>query len=196
MIEVFGSYSNISSYLHLPIQSGSDSMLKRMGRGYSCQDYLDLVARIRRARPDVALSTDLIVGFPGETEEDFLRSLEVVQEVRFANVFAFVYSPRPGTAALRLQEEISRELAEERLQRVFALQGAIQRELNTALVGQTVEVIVAGWGRQPGTQTGRSSCNRLVHFPSPLAFPLGSLTRVTLTEALPHSLVGTIAGTT
>jgi tRNA-2-methylthio-N6-dimethylallyladenosine synthase len=196
MIEVFGTYPNISAYLHLPIQSGSDLVLRRMGRGYSRRDYLDLIARIRRARPDVALSTDLIVGFPGETEEDFLQSLEVVREVRFANVFAFVYSPRPGTAALRLQDEVNREQTEERLQRVFALQDAIQRELNSALVGQTVEVIVAGWGRQPGTQTGRSSCNRLVHFSSPSAFPLGSLTRVTLTEALPHSLVGTIAAAT
>jgi tRNA-2-methylthio-N6-dimethylallyladenosine synthase len=189
MVEQVGRHPNICPYLHLPVQSGSDRVLRRMGRGYTRSEYLDLVDQLRCARPGLALSTDLIVGFPGETEEDFLGTLELVREVRFASVYAFVYSPRPGTAAPRLDGEVGRELAEERLQRLFALQDGIQRELNRELIGQELEVLVTGWGRRPGTQTGRTSCHRSVHFAAdPEPVPLGHLTRVRIEAALPHSL--------
>jgi tRNA-2-methylthio-N6-dimethylallyladenosine synthase len=190
MVEQVGKHPNICPYLHLPAQSGSDGVLRRMGRGYTRAQYLDLVAQLRRARPGLALSTDLIVGFPGETEEDFQATLELVREVRFASVYAFLYSPRPGTAAPRLDGEVEREIAAERLQRLFALEEGIQRELNRALIGQEHEVLVTGWGKQPGSQTGRTTCHRIVHFPAGAApADLGQLTRVRIREALAHSLL-------
>lgn len=190
MVEQVGKHPNICPYLHLPVQSGSDRVLRRMGRGYTRAEYLDLVAQLRRARHGLALSTDLIVGFPGETEEDFQATLDLLGEVRFASVYAFLYSPRPGTAAPRLGGEVAQEVAAARLQRLFALQDGIQRELNQDQVGREHEVLVTGWGKQPGTQTGRTSCHRIVHFPAdPEAVPLGHLTRVTIEAALAHSLL-------
>ena len=161
MVEQVGRHANICPYLHLPVQSGSDRVLRRMGRGYTRGEYLDLVGQLRRARPDLALSTDLIVGFPGETEEDFESTLELVREVRFAAMYAFKYSPRPGTAAPRLSDPVAPEVASERLQRLFQLQNGIQEEINRELVGEELEVIVTGWGKQPGTQTGRTPCHRV-----------------------------------
>jgi tRNA-2-methylthio-N6-dimethylallyladenosine synthase len=191
MVEQVGKHANIAPYLHLPVQSGSDRVLRRMGRGYTRSEYLDLVGQLRRARTDLALSTDVIVGFPGETEEDFARTLELVREVRFAVVYAFKYSPRPGTAAPRLDGAVPAEIADARLQRLFALQEGIQREINEGLVGKDFEVIVTGWGKQPGTQTGRTPCHRVIHFETgsePVS--LGGTTTVRVETAFPYSLVG------
>ena len=191
MVEQVGRHANICPYLHLPVQSGSDPVLRRMGRGYTRNEYLALVSQLRQARPGLALSTDLIVAFPGETEEDFQRTLDLVNEIRFALVYAFKYSPRPGTAAPRLDGIVDPEIANERLQRLFALQESIQRQINESLVGQEFEVIVTGWGKQPGTQTGRTPCHRVIHFETgaePAA--LGSVTRVQVENAFPFSLQG------
>lgn len=190
MVDQVGRHGNICPYLHLPVQSGSDRVLRRMGRGYTRREYLDLVAQLRTARPDLALSTDLIVGFPGETEEDFQQTLDLMSEVRFGSVFAFKYSPRPGTAAPRLDGAVDPEEASERLQRLFQVQETIQREINESLVGEEFEVLVTGWGRQPGTQTGRTPCHRIVHFPFEEPVALGSTTRVQVEAALAHSLLG------
>jgi tRNA-2-methylthio-N6-dimethylallyladenosine synthase len=191
MVEQVGQHANICPYLHLPAQSGSDRVLRRMGRGYTRDEYLDLVAQLRKARPDLALSTDVIVGFPGETEENFQQTLDLVTGVRFAGLFAFKYSPRPGTAAPRLDGAVDLEIASERLQRLFALQEKIQREINEGLVGEELEVIVTGWGKQAGTQTGRTTCHRVIHFVmGDEPAPLGSVTRVQVEAALPHSLLG------
>jgi tRNA-2-methylthio-N6-dimethylallyladenosine synthase len=191
MVEQVGRHSNICPYLHLPVQSGSDPVLRRMGRGYTRNEYLALASQLRLARPDLALSTDLIVGFPGETEEDFQLTLDLVNEVRFALVYAFKYSPRPGTAAPRLDGAVDPEVASERLQRLFALQETIQRQINESLVGKEFDVIVTGWGKQAGTQTGRTPCHRVIHFETgaePVA--LGSVTRVQVEAAFPFSLLG------
>ncbi|MGH9363436.1 MAG: MiaB/RimO family radical SAM methylthiotransferase, partial [Thermoanaerobaculia bacterium] len=191
MVEQVGRHQNICPYLHLPVQSGSDRVLRRMGRGYTRADYLALVAGLRAARPRLALSTDLIVGFPGETEEDFAQTLSLVDEVRFASLYAFKYSPRPLTAAPRLDGAVPAAVADERLQRLFALQEGIQREINRALVGEEHVVLVTGWGRQPGVQTGRTACHRVVHFEAGgEAAPFGRLARVRIEGALPHSLLG------
>jgi len=196
MVEQVGKHPNICPYLHLPVQSGSDRILRRMGRGYGRELYLDLVRQLRHARPELALSTDLIVGFPGETDEDFQQTLDLVEEVRFASVYAFKYSPRPGTAAPRLDGEVEPQVADERLQRIFEAQGRIQREINQSLVGKEFDVLVTGWGRQPGTQTGRTSCHRIIHFPVDTdPAPLGSMTRIQIESALPHSLLGRRAAT-
>lgn len=191
MVEQVGKHPNICPYLHLPVQSGADTVLRRMGRGYTRAEYLDLVRQLREARPGLALSTDLIAGFPGETEDEFRQTLELIQEVRFSTLYAFTYSPRPGTAAPRLGGEVASETAAERLQRIFALQEGIQHELNQGLVGEELDVIVTGWGKQPGTQTGRSACHRVVHFQvgsEPAA--LGAISRVRVHSAYAHSLHG------
>jgi tRNA-2-methylthio-N6-dimethylallyladenosine synthase len=190
MVEQIGLHSNICPYLHLPVQSGSDCVLRRMGRGYTRAEYLDLVSQLRQARKGVAFSTDIIVGFPGETEEDFQQTLDLVGEVRFASLFAFKYSPRPGTAAPRLDGAVAPDAASERLQRLFGLQETIQRELNAGMVGEEIDIVVTGWGKQPGSQMGRTPCHRIVHFPSdPDPVSLGSVTRVQVTAALSNSLL-------
>jgi tRNA-2-methylthio-N6-dimethylallyladenosine synthase len=191
MVEQLGRHENICPYLHLPVQSGSDRVLRRMGRGYTRAEYLELAERLRAARQDLALSTDLIVGFPGEDEEDFQATLDLVEEVRFSAIFAFKYSPRPGTAAPRLDGPVDPEIASERLQRLFVLQDRIQREINRSLVGRDFDVLVTGWGKQPGTQSGRTRCHRIVHFPvSDAPVRLGETTWVTVESAFPHSLIG------
>ena len=192
MVERFARHPNLCNYLHLPVQSGSDRVLRRMGRGYTAAEYRELVARLREVRPDLALSTDLIVGFPGETEEEFAATLRLVEELRFSSIFAFKYSPRPFTAAPRLDDPVPDATASRRLQELFELQNGIQRELNQRLVGETLEVLVTGWGREAGTQTGRTSCHRVVNFQAgaePAA--AGGLLSVRVDAAFPHSLTGT-----
>jgi tRNA-2-methylthio-N6-dimethylallyladenosine synthase len=191
MVEQFGRHPNICPYLHLPVQSGSDPVLRLMGRGYTVDDYRRLVGQLRRARPDISLSTDFIVGFPGETEDDFRRTLDLVEEIRFGSFFAFKYSPRPGTAAPKLPDAVDDAIASRRLQELFAIQEPIQLDLNQQLVGSERDVVVTGWGKEPGSQTGRTDCHRVIHFDAgEAALPLGHTTRVSVERALPHSLIG------
>ena len=191
MVEQLARHLNICPYLHLPVQSGSDRVLRRMGRGYTRDEYLRLAGELRAARPGLALSTDLIVGFPGESEEDFAATLDLVATVRFASVYAFQYSPRPGTAAPRLDGTVDPAIAAERLQRLFQLQDGIQREINAGLVGEELDVLVTGWSKHPGTQSGRTTCHRIVHFPAgEVPAAPGSISRVRVDTALAHSLVG------
>lgn len=196
MVERLGRHDVICDYLHLPVQSGSDRTLRRMGRGYTAGEYEELVRAIRSVRPSVALSSDFIVGFPGESDEDFEATLALVERTRYASIFAFCYSKRPGTAAIRLSEEVPAELASARLQRLLATQDRIQAELNAELVGRELEVLVTGWGREPGTLSGRTSCHRIVHFPGDGSGSLlGQMASVRIDEALGHSLKGTrVAG--
>lgn len=198
MVEQFRLHANLCDGLHLPVQSGSDAVLRRMGRGYTRESYLDLVRDLRRARPTIALSTDIIVGFPGESDADFAATLDLLREVRFAAVYAFCYSPRPGTAALKLSDSaVAEPLAQGRLQELFALQAEIQTELHAEFVGREIEVLVTGWAKAPGVLTGRTTCNRIVQFPAgggsvgstPRA---GSLARVAITRTHAHSLIGTL----
>jgi tRNA-2-methylthio-N6-dimethylallyladenosine synthase len=189
MVERFATHPNLCDSFHIPVQSGSDRTLRRMGRGYTAAEYFALVEQVRAARSTIALSTDLIVGFPGESDEDFEATLELVERVRFAALFAFCYSPRPGTAATRLDEEVPRELADERLQRLLRRQNEIQAEIQQSLVGRQFEVLVTGLDKAPGSRTGRTGCNRIVHFEDASA-PLGGLRTVRVAHALPHSLLG------
>ncbi len=191
MVEQIGRHETICPYLHLPVQSGSDAVLRRMGRGYTRGEYLDLAAQLRSARPGLALSSDIIVGFPGETEEDFQQTLDLLEEVGFSAVFAFTYSPRPGTAAPRLNGAVEPAVAAERLQRLFVVQEKIQGALNQSLVGKDYDVVVTGWGKQPGTQTGRTTCHRIVNFKiGSEPVQLGDVTRVRIASALSYSLLG------
>ena len=136
-----------------------------MGRGYTVGEYERLVADLRQARPGIALSTDFIVGFPGETADDFQQTLSLVERTGFAQLFAFKYSPRPGTPALKLLDDaVDDATADQRLQELFETQRPIQRALNEELIGGSLEVLVTGWGRDGVQQLGRTSCHRVVCF--------------------------------
>ena len=192
MVGMFAKHSNICSYLHLPVQSGSNAVLRRMGRGYEVEPYFELIDSLRQARPDLALSTDLIVGFPGETDDDFQETLDLVEKVGYASLYSFKYSPRPGTPALRLKDDlVPMETADRRLQSLFQLQERIQRSLNEELLGREMDLLVTGWSRQPGYQSGRTSCHRIVHFAcGEQPVEVGEVVSVRPTRAHPHSLVG------
>ena len=198
MVEQYRRHANLSDYLHLPVQSGSDRVLRRMGRGYDIASFRRLVSDLRQARPTIAISTDLIVGFPGETEEDFEQTLALVSELRFSALFAFCFSPRPGTAALRLLDEaVPSAVASDRLQRLLDLQNRIQAEVNSALVGREMEVLVTGFGKLPGKLAGRTSCHRIVHFDGgEAALRPGTMARLQITRSHPHSLLGSLLGAT
>ena len=190
LIETMASNPVVCPSLHLPFQSGSDRILARMKRQYSRSEYVDLAHRIRGAVPGIALSTDVIVGFPGESEDDFEETLSVLREVRFAQVYSFAYSPRPHTAAARWGHDVPLVQSAARLARLTELQQEIQHELNRALVGGVLDVLVDGDDRKGERSSGRSPCNRVVNIEGPARFSEGVLVRVEITQAFPNSLRG------
>ena len=153
-------------YLHLPVQSGSDRILKAMNRKHTAQDYIDLIARIRDARPDILLSGDFIVGFPGETDEDFQQTLDLVETVGYGQSYSFKYSPRPGTPAAE-RTEVDPEIADARLQRLQALLSAQQSAAQQGMVGQQTDVLFEKTGREPGQLVGKSEHLQAVHVDAP-----------------------------
>jgi tRNA-2-methylthio-N6-dimethylallyladenosine synthase len=183
----------------MPLQSGSDKVLKAMRRSYRQDRYLGIIDRVRAAIPEAAITTDIIVGFPGETEEDFADTLEVVERARFAGAFTFQYSKRPGTPAAAIEQQVPREVVQDRYERLVALADDIAWTENKRLVGATVELMVAeGEGRKDvATQrlSGRGRDNRLVHFAPvdesghPVDVRPGDMVEVDITYAAPHHLV-------
>ncbi len=175
-------------FLHLPVQSGSDRVLKAMNRSHSVASYLKVLGRARAIRPDIALSGDFIVGFPGETEAEFAETIALVEQVGYAQCFSFKYSPRPGTPAATMDSQIALEVMDERLQR---LQAALQKSslaFNQTSVGRTCEVLVDRLGRREGQWLGKSPWLQSVHFMGEAA--IGDVVSVELTEAGPNSLAG------
>ena len=169
--------------IHLPVQSGDDEVLQRMRRKYTSSEFLDLVARMRAAMPNLALSTDVIVGFPGETEAQFQNTLELVRQARFKNAFMFSYSPRPGTPGNLFPDQLPEEVKSDRLQRLMALQNEIAVEENRKLEGSTIEILVEGPSKKdPSRLTGRGRCGRLAHFASSQDLA-GRLARVRINKA-------------
>lgn len=168
LIEVMAANrSKIAPTFHLPLQSGSDRILRLMNRTYNREKYLDTVRRIRERIPEVALTTDIIVGFPGESEEDFLDTMDILQNVRFDMAYSFLYSPREGTRAARMEEQIPREIMDERMARLLLLQRAISLEKNTEYIGKTVRALVEGPSKRVKTVwTARSEAGKAVHFES------------------------------
>jgi tRNA-2-methylthio-N6-dimethylallyladenosine synthase len=197
LIEVLAQRPNISRYLHLPFQSGSNRILKRMNRKYTSEDYLALIGDIRSSAPGINLSTDVIVGFPGETEEDFLETLEILESVRFGQVFAFAFSPRPRTPAGKYSEQIDEAVKKDRLHRLFELTDTISNELNAALVGSIIPVLIDGFSRRtPDDWQGRGDDNRVVNFPATGREHVGDIVDVEIIRAGAHSLYGTVVGST
>ncbi|MFO1141735.1 MAG: tRNA (N6-isopentenyl adenosine(37)-C2)-methylthiotransferase MiaB [Amaricoccus sp.] len=191
LIAAHGTEPKLMPFLHLPVQAGSDRILKAMNRRHKAADYLALVGRIRAARPDIALSGDFIVGFPGETEADFAATLELVEAVGYAQAYSFAYSPRPGTPAAE-RSQISPEVKAERLQRLQALLVRQQAAFQAGLVGRTLPVLVEKPGRMPGQMAGRSPYLNAVHLEAP-AEMAGAIVPVRIEEAGPNSLAGVLA---
>nr|WP_090274752.1 tRNA (N6-isopentenyl adenosine(37)-C2)-methylthiotransferase MiaB [Mycolicibacterium komanii]CRL67684.1 tRNA-N(6)-(isopentenyl)adenosine-37 thiotransferase enzyme MiaB [Mycolicibacterium komanii] len=194
VIAAMAETPNVCPTLHMPLQSGSDRILKAMRRSYRAERYLGIIDRVRAAIPHSAITTDLIVGFPGETEEDFQATLDVVAQARFASAFTFQYSKRPGTPAAELPDQVPKDVVSERYQRLIDLQERISLEENRVLVGSTVEVLVAaGEGRKDATtarMSGRARDGRLVHFnPERLDIRPGDVVTTTVTGAAPHHLI-------
>ncbi|MGA7992411.1 MAG: tRNA (N6-isopentenyl adenosine(37)-C2)-methylthiotransferase MiaB [Thermoanaerobaculia bacterium] len=195
LIDAMAETPAVVSALHLPVQSGSDRILRRMKRQYTRAEYVSLAGRLRERLPSLALSTDVIVGFPGETEEDFAATLSLLDEVRFASVFSFTYSPRPNTAAARWREDVAPREASSRLAALMDLQQGIQREAHRALEGRVVEVLVEGLDRQGRRSSGRSRCGRVVNIApgsdEPLV-PPGTFVNVRIERGYPNSLLGRV----
>ena len=179
-------------YMHLPVQSGSDRMLAAMNRKHTRRHYLDIIARLHDARPDLALSSDFIVGFPGETEEDFRDTLTLVEEVGFAGAYTFAYSPRPGTPAADLDGQVPEDVKFERLHRLQALITRQQRSFNETFAGRTLDVLLEKPGKLPGQLVGRSPYLQAVHVMAPRAL-IGSMAQVTITEIGSNTLFGVMA---
>lgn len=181
--------------LHLPLQSGSDRVLERMRRGYTRERYLELVAELREAVPALALSTDLIVGFPGETEEDFEATVDMVERVAYDSVFAFRYSPRPGTPAAELPDQVPLAEKARRNARLLEVADRVAAGRSARLLGRELEVLVEGPSRRDtAVLSGRTRCHRVVNFDGQGRASAGDLVAVRITEVLPHSLRGTLAG--
>ncbi|TDR80261.1 tRNA (N6-isopentenyl adenosine(37)-C2)-methylthiotransferase MiaB [Paludibacterium purpuratum] len=190
LVDCFRTLPKLVSHVHLPVQSGSDRILMAMKRGYTALEYKSVIRKLRAARPDLCLSSDFIVGFPGETEADFEATLKLVRDLEFDLSFVFIYSPRPGTPAANLSDDTPHE---EKVRRLEALNEVIEAKhfsTNRAMVGSVERVLVEGPGkREPGQLSARTANNRVVNFPGPLRL-INQMIDVRIVEALPHSLLG------
>ncbi|MBD3730341.1 MAG: tRNA (N6-isopentenyl adenosine(37)-C2)-methylthiotransferase MiaB [Sphingomonadales bacterium] len=188
MISAHGEVAKLMPFLHLPVQSGSDRVLKAMNRSHTADSYLRLLERFRAVRPDIALSGDFIVGFPGETDAEFEETLKLVDEVGYAQCFSFKYSPRPGTPAATMDGQIAKEVMDDRLQRLQAALNRDQLAFNRASIGKRCAVLVERKGKYPGQWLGKSPWLQSVHFTGEVQ--LGDIVTLELVEAGPNSLAG------
>jgi tRNA-2-methylthio-N6-dimethylallyladenosine synthase len=190
IVQAMDSQPKICDHVHLPAQCGSTKILREMLRTYTREEYLEKIALIRGARRPIAITTDVIVGFPGETESDFEQTLSLLDEVRYDSLFSFKYSPRPNTVALRMNDPIPEEEKGRRLAVLQEKQREIQTARNLALIGETFEVLVSGKSRREGQWSGYTSSHRVANFASPVKELLGTYVQVHVTGATPNSLVG------
>jgi tRNA-2-methylthio-N6-dimethylallyladenosine synthase len=191
LIAAHGDVATLMPFLHLPVQSGSDRMLKAMNRSHSARSYLDILDKMRKVRPDIALSGDFIVGFPGETDQDFEETLEIVRAANYSQAFSFKYSPRPGTPAAGMDEQIAPEVMDERLQRLQALLNEQQYAFNQQTVGRTTDILLERKGKLDGQLIGKTPWLQSVHIISP-DLEIGDLVEIDVTQAGPNSLTGQI----
>jgi len=190
LISAHGEVMKLMPYLHLPVQSGSDRILASMNRQHTAEEYISLIKRIRAARPDIAMSSDFIVGFPGETDEDFEATLSLIREVNFVQAYSFKYSPRPGTPASTRDEQIADEVKAERLQRLQALVAGQQLEFNRACAGRRMPVLFDRRGRTTTQLVGRSPYLQSVHLENAPAELFGKIAEIEIEEGLAMSLRG------
>jgi tRNA-2-methylthio-N6-dimethylallyladenosine synthase len=188
LIRAHAEVETLMPYLHLPVQSGSDRILKAMNRSHTRQSYLRILERVRSARPDIAISGDFIVGFPGETEADFEATLEIVAAVNYAQAYSFKYSPRPGTPAAAMEDQLPREIMDERLKRLQALLGDGQLAFNRASVGARTNILLERRGKRPGQMIGKSPWLQSVHVETEKQ--IGDIVEVQILSGGPNSLMG------
>ena len=191
LIEAYGRLPKLVNHLHLPVQHGSDRILMAMKRGYTALQYKSSIKKLRLLRPDISLSTDFIVGFPGETEDDHQKSLQLIEQIGFDASFSFVFSPRPGTPAAKLADDTPQDLKLQRLQQLQALIETNVRRISASRVGTRQTILVEGPSRKSAAELmGRTECNRIVNFDAGALTPrlVGQMLDVTITQALPHSL--------
>jgi tRNA-2-methylthio-N6-dimethylallyladenosine synthase len=191
LIQLFADEPKLMPYLHLPFQAGSDRILAAMNRKHTAEDYEALIGRVREARPGIALSTDIIVGFPGETDEDFEATLALVRRARFAQAFSFKYSARPGTGAATFDRQVPEAVKRERLHALQSLLDKHRRDFDQRTVGRKLKVLFEGLGRKPGQVAGRSPYLQAVHAEGPLEL-IGEIVEVDILAAGPNSLHGVI----
>ena len=193
LIDAYAKLPKLVSQLHLPVQSGSDRILAAMKRNYTAMEYRSIIRRLRTARPDISISSDFIVGFPGETDADFAQTMKLVEDVRFDGSFSFIYSPRPGTPAANLRDDTPYEAKLARLQRLQARIQEFSEEYSRAMVGSRQRVLVEGASRKDASElAARTENNRVVNFAGPAKL-VGRYAEVEITAALPHSLRGRLA---
>ena len=192
LVQAYARIPKLVSHLHLPVQHGSDRILSAMKRGYTTLQYKSTIRALRKVRPDLSLSSDFIVGFPGETEEDFDRMLALIEDIGFDASFSFVFSPRPGTPAAGLADDTPQPVKLERLRRLQALVEANVQRISASRVGTVQRILVEGPSRKdPAELMGRTACNRIVNFKGQARL-VGQMIDVTITQALPHSLRGEV----
>ncbi|WP_339824181.1 tRNA (N6-isopentenyl adenosine(37)-C2)-methylthiotransferase MiaB [uncultured Parasphingorhabdus sp.] len=191
LVAAHGEVAKLMPFLHLPVQSGSDRILKAMNRSHSVQSYLTILEQMRAVRPDVALSGDFIVGFPGETDQDFEETLQIVRDAQYSQAFSFKYSPRPGTPAAGMDDQIAPEVMDERLQRLQALLNEQQYAFNQQTVGRTTDILLERQGKLDGQLIGKTPWLQSLHIVSP-DLKIGDLVEVEVTRAGPNSLTGEI----
>ncbi len=190
LIDVYGEVPELVSFLHLPVQAGSDRILALMKRGHTALEYKAKIRRLREVRPDICISSDFIVGFPGETEEDFEQTMKLIEEVGFDQSFSFIYSPRPGTPAANLPDDVPQEVKKARLARLQAQINKQARAISEAMVGTVQKVLVEGVSRKDENEvSGRTENNRVVNFPADKSV-IGRFVEVRITDAYPNSLRG------
>ncbi len=189
LIACFGDIPKLSGQIHLPAQSGSDAVLKLMGRGYTRESYLGKVRKLKSIRPDIVITGDIIVGFPGESDADFEQTLSLMEEVRYIDLFSFVYSPRPGTKAAELSDDLPRAVKMARLDRLMELQRRHTMEISLPYVGSLMTVLVEGEGKLPGQISGKADIGRIVNFTGDSSL-IGSFVDVRITKAYPNSFLG------
>jgi tRNA-2-methylthio-N6-dimethylallyladenosine synthase len=193
LIHAHGDVEKLMPYLHLPVQSGSDSILKAMNRSHSVESYLRTIEKVRAVRPDIAISGDFIVGFPGETDEDFTATLSIVDEVRYASAYSFKYSARPGTPAAQMEGAVAPEVMDERLQRLQARIAEHSLAFNRATIGKETQILIDRKGRVPGQMIGKSPWLQSIFVETGAG--IGEMLDVTVTHALPNSLGGELRRT-
>ena len=195
LIDVYAKVPQLVSHLHLPVQHGADRILMAMKRGYTAMEYKSIIRKLRAVRPDMSMSSDFIVGFPGETEEDFQKMMQLIDDVGYDSSFSFIFSPRPGTPAANLHDDTPHEVKLKRLQQLQARLEENVRRISASRVGTVQRILVEGPSRKdPNELMGRTACNRIVNFP---AGPqrdrlIGQMLEVRITSALPHSLRGEV----
>jgi tRNA-2-methylthio-N6-dimethylallyladenosine synthase len=192
IVDAIDAVPGICEHVHLPVQSGSTRVLKAMARTYTREEYLEKVALMRAAKREISITTDVIVGFPGETEKDFEETLSLMEAVQYDGAFCFKYSPRPNTPSLKMEDAIPEEEKSRRLGILLEKQREIQRAHNEKLLGKTFEVLVEGKSRRENQWSGHTSANKVMNFTSQRQESLGDYVRVKVLEALPNSLIGEV----